>query len=44
VLPQYDHGSMPMFAVWPPAILVPARIRAFVEFAADKAKSVPGVQ
>ncbi|MEM6463437.1 MAG: LysR family transcriptional regulator [Pseudomonadota bacterium] len=44
VLPDYTSPAMPMMAVWAPAVYVPARIRAFIDFAAQKVRSIPGLE
>jgi DNA-binding transcriptional LysR family regulator len=43
LLPDYAQDAMPMHAVWAPAVFVPARIRAFVDFAAKQVRTVPGL-
>ncbi len=44
VLPGYSMPSMPMNAVWSPAVLLPARIRRCVDFLRTSVRSVPGLQ
>jgi DNA-binding transcriptional LysR family regulator len=44
VLPDYRHEPMPMMAVWAPAVFLPARIRAFVDFIADRVRALPGME
>lgn len=44
VLPDYRHEPMPMMAVWAPAVFLPARIRAFVAFIAERVRTLPGMQ
>lgn len=43
LLPGYLQRPMTMSAIWAPAVLVPARIRAFIDFAADQALRIPGL-
>ncbi|MEL7537029.1 MAG: LysR family transcriptional regulator [Pseudomonadota bacterium] len=44
VLPEYQHQSFPMNAVWAPASLLPARTRAFIDFATVAVRSVQGLE
>lgn len=44
ILPNLRLPSPSMYAIWKPAAVQPARIRAFVNFIAQKAKSVPGLE
>ena len=43
LLPDYEVEPMPMYIVWAPAVFVPARIRAFIDFVAEKVRHVPGL-
>lgn len=44
LLPDFRQASMPMNAIWTPAVLMPARVRAFVEFAAEQVRTIKGLQ
>ncbi|MEM9209795.1 MAG: LysR substrate-binding domain-containing protein [Pseudomonadota bacterium] len=44
LLPDYDMPSLPMQAVWSPAVLLPARIRRCVDFMRQSVHSVPGLK
>ncbi len=44
VLPEYSQCAMTMSAIWAPAVLVPARIRAFVDFAAVEVRKIAGME
>ena len=41
VLPDHSQPALPIYAVWPPVAIQPARVRAFVDFAADQIKAIP---
>lgn len=43
LLPQLQLPSPPLYAIWKPAVVQPARIKAFVDFIARKAAYVPGL-
>jgi len=43
VLPAFTAVALPIYATWAPAVFLPARVRAFVDFAANRAKLVPGL-
>ncbi len=43
LLPSYGMPSLPMNAVWSPAVLLPARIRRCVDFLRQAVRSVPGL-
>ncbi len=43
LLPGYNMPSLPMHAVWSPAVLLPARIRRCVDFLRQSVRSVPGL-
>lgn len=43
LLPQLRLPSPPLYAIWKPAVVQPARIKAFVDFIAKKAVQVPGL-
>ncbi|MEM7282156.1 MAG: LysR family transcriptional regulator [Pseudomonadota bacterium] len=44
LLPGYSQRPMTMSAIWAPAVLLPARIRAFIDFAAAQASQIPGLE
>jgi len=44
VLPGYSQRAMIMSAIWAPAVMVPARIRAFVDFAATEVRKIAGME
>lgn len=44
ILPGYTQPALPIYAVWAPVAIQPARIRAFVDFAADQIKQVPSLR
>lgn len=41
VLPQYEHGGMGIYAVWPTGRHLSAKVRAFVDFLAERFGPVP---
>jgi len=43
ILPGYSHEAMPMTALWAPAVFVPARVRAFIDFVAGRIHRVEGL-
>ncbi|WP_299042952.1 LysR family transcriptional regulator [uncultured Tateyamaria sp.] len=43
VLPDHTQPALPICAVWPPVAIQPARVRAFVDFAANEIKKVPAL-
>ena len=43
ILPEFSINSFPMVAIRAPAVFVPARIRAFIEFARARVSEVPGL-
>ena len=43
LLPDFTHEAPPLSAVRAPSVIVPARIRAFTEFAAGAVRAVPGL-
>ena len=43
LFPEYRQPSLPMNAIWTPAVLLPARIRAFVDFLRERIRRVPGL-
>ncbi len=44
LLPEFRMPSMPMNAVWSPAVLLPARIRRAVDFLRAAVRTVPGLE
>jgi len=44
VLPDYSQPIMPMCAIWAPAVLVPARVRRFVDFISMEVKYIGGLE
>ena len=44
LLSEYRQRAMPMSAIWAPAAIVPARVRAFVDFAASEVRTIPGLE
>lgn len=44
ILPGYTQPALAMSAVWAAAALVPARIRAFVDFAGEQVRNIPGLE
>ncbi|MEX0309828.1 MAG: LysR family transcriptional regulator [Tateyamaria sp.] len=44
VLPDHSQPALPIYAVWAPVAIQPARIRAFVDFAADEIRKVPSLR
>ncbi len=44
LLPEYAMPSLPMQAVWSPAVLLPARIRRCVDFLRQSVRTVPGLK
>ncbi len=43
VLPQYQGRALPMQALYQAAVVVPGRIRRFIDFAVEQAAQVPGL-
>ncbi len=43
LLPDYRQDVFPMSAIWSPAVLLPARIRLFIDFIAEQVKQVEGL-
>ncbi|MCQ3830260.1 LysR family transcriptional regulator [Microbulbifer elongatus] len=43
LLPQLDLPSQPLYAIWKPSVVQPAKVKAFVDFVAEKAKDVAGL-
>lgn len=43
LLPTYRQDVFPMNAIWSPAVLLPARIRLFIDFIAEQVKQVEGL-
>ncbi len=43
LFPEYRQPSLPMNAIWSPAVLLPARIRGFVDFLRQSVRQVPGL-
>jgi DNA-binding transcriptional LysR family regulator len=43
LLPDYHQPVMPMNALWSPAVMQPARVRAFIDFIRDAALNVKGL-
>ena len=43
LLPNYQQLVMPMHALWSPAVMQPARVRAFIDFIKDAALDVKGL-
>ncbi len=43
VLPEYATSSFPMLAIRAPAVLMPARIQSFIEFARERVREIPGL-
>lgn len=41
VLPDHSQPALPIYAVWPPVAIQPARVRAFVDFAANEITQIP---
>ncbi|WP_299654532.1 LysR family transcriptional regulator [uncultured Tateyamaria sp.] len=44
VLPDHSQPALPIYAVWAPVAIQPARIRAFVDFAAEEIKQIPSLR
>ncbi|MEM8654039.1 MAG: LysR family transcriptional regulator [Pseudomonadota bacterium] len=44
LLPDHSQPALPIYAVWAPVAIQPARIRAFVDFAAEEIKQIPSLQ
>ncbi len=44
LFPAYRQPTLPMNAIWMPAVLLPARIRAFVNFLRERIRQVPGLE
>ncbi|MEM7408040.1 MAG: LysR family transcriptional regulator [Pseudomonadota bacterium] len=44
VLPGYTQPAMPMHIIWRSGVLMPARVRAFVDFAVEAVKDVDGLR
>lgn len=43
VLPDHSHKALPLYVVRQPSVVVPARVSRFVEFLADRVRSVNGI-
>ena len=44
LFPEFRQPSLPMNAIWSPAVLLPARVRAFVDFLRRSVRQVPGLE
>ena len=44
LLPEFRQPALPIYAVWAPVAIQPARIRAFVDFAAQEIRNVPALR
>lgn len=44
LLSEYKQHAMPMSAIWAPAAIVPARVRAFIDVAASEVRKIPGLE
>lgn len=44
ILPDHSQPALPIYAVWAPVAIQPARIRAFVDFVADEIKKIPSLR
>jgi len=44
VLPDHSQPALPIYAVWPPVAIQPARVRSFVDFVADQVRNTPSLR
>ncbi|MEL7132180.1 MAG: LysR family transcriptional regulator [Pseudomonadota bacterium] len=44
ILADHSQPALPIYAVWAPVAIQPARIRAFVDFAAEAIKQIPSLR